>query len=85
LGLARLSAGDAAGSGEIRQARQMDPDIDELFIMMGLLPGRCDQGAAIACPKGFPPLPLGDQNLIVVKGPDATVREIMRMAGQPII
>jgi len=54
-GLARLSAGETAGAADIADARRRDSAIDSMFIMMGVLPARCDLLGELKCPPGFPP------------------------------
>jgi tetratricopeptide (TPR) repeat protein len=82
LGLAKLSKGNRAGAQDIRQARQMEPAIDGLFIGMGLLPDRCDGPAQKSCPSGFPPAPTPSRaNPLTVKLREPMRRQIIRMAG----
>jgi tetratricopeptide (TPR) repeat protein len=82
LGLARLSRGDRAGASDIRQARRSEPDIDRLFIGMGVLPERCGAAAVELCPPGFPagavPNTAGP---VIAKVQEPKRQEIMRMAG----
>lgn len=80
LGLARLSAGDAAGAADIRDARQRDPAIDWLFIAMDVLPERCDLPTKAVCPAGFPALPKSGGGLIA-KAQKIPKQQILRLAG----
>lgn len=53
-GLARLNSRQVAeGSADIQEARRRDPDIDHLFVILGVLPAKCGTGHT-ACPPGFP-------------------------------
>ncbi len=56
-GLAKLGLRQAgAGITDIDEARRTDPQIDELYIGMGILDRGCGPGAEGAhCPRGFPP------------------------------
>ena len=54
-GLAHLGLGHiAAGGADILGARKADPDVDALFVQLGMLPRECGQGQP-QCPAGFPP------------------------------
>jgi tetratricopeptide (TPR) repeat protein len=56
-GLARLSAHmTALGARDIVEARRRDPDMDRLFVVLGVLSAKCGYEHT-ACPSGFP-LPL---------------------------
>jgi len=80
LGLARLFKGDRAGAQDIRQARELEPRIDQLFVGMGVLPERCDAPGK-ACPAGFPrALAPGAAGPLIVKLQESRRQEIMRMA-----
>ena len=81
LGLARLRKGDKAGAGDIRQARQLEPGIDQLFVGMGLLPEHCDVGDK-RCPAGFPSASAEDMAVpLIVKLQEPERHTILRMAG----
>jgi tetratricopeptide (TPR) repeat protein len=47
----------AAGKSDIVRARQDDPEIDSLFVTLGLLSRECAAGDTSKCPAGFPALP----------------------------
>jgi tetratricopeptide (TPR) repeat protein len=48
----------AKGASDINEARRADPEIDDLFITLGILRRECGPGAAGPdCPVGFPPNP----------------------------
>src|SRR6266702_2336800 len=55
-GLARLLLHQTLdGISDISEARRVDPDIDELFIGLGVLSRQCRHGAGkCGCPAGFP-------------------------------
>ena len=53
-GLARMWAANKGGASDILAARRMDPDIDGLFVEIGILPDRCESRGKISCPPGFP-------------------------------
>lgn len=54
-GLAHLRLGQiAAGSVDIVDARKSDPEIDRMFVTLGVLPQQCGDGKP-QCPAGFPP------------------------------
>jgi tetratricopeptide (TPR) repeat protein len=54
-GLAKLQIRqEQAGAADIVEARRGDANIDELFILLGVLPDSCVQAAGPACPQGFP-------------------------------
>jgi hypothetical protein len=50
-----LWAADAGGAADIRTARVEDAGIDDLFIMIGVLPMDCGRPGVRICPPGFPP------------------------------
>jgi hypothetical protein len=53
-GLAHLWLGQmAAGSTDIIAARKSDPEIDSMFVILGVLPQQCGS-AKSRCPAGFP-------------------------------
>lgn len=53
-GLARLWLDlPAAGTADILQARRLDPDIDSMFVTLGILPQQCANDRH--CPPHFPP------------------------------
>jgi tetratricopeptide (TPR) repeat protein len=82
LGLAKLSAGNAAGALDIGEARHIEPSIDRIFISMGLLPEQCGSRKKVTCPRGFPAQPLSPKaNHLIVRAPDTVRRELLRMAG----
>jgi len=55
-GLAHLELGQiAAGGADILGARNADPEIDALFVQLGVLSRECGQGKQ-QCPAGFPPV-----------------------------
>ena len=57
-GLARLNVGIVAkGAADISEARRRDPDIDRLFVTLGMLPAACGS-KHVTCPSGFPALPV---------------------------
>jgi len=82
LGLAKLLRGDRAGARDVRQARELEPGIDQLFIGMGLLPDRCDASAKKPCPPNFPSAPTSSRaNPLIVKLREPLRQETLRMAG----
>ena len=82
LGLARLFKGDGAGVSDIRQARELEPGIDRLFIGMGVLPDQCGAAAAASCPARFPPAAVPDMaGPTIARMQEPSRQEIMRMAG----
>jgi len=81
LGLARLSAGDTGGAADIRNARQMDPAIDWVFIAMDVVPERCDLPGKSKCPSGFPAAPAAPGHGLIAKAPIMPRRAILWLAG----
>jgi len=82
VGLAKLFGKDSTGARDIRQARQLEPAIDQLFIGMGVLPNRCDAPAQKPCPPGFPSAPTPRRaNPLIAKLDQPRRQEIIRMAG----
>lgn len=54
-GLAHLYLGQQkAGVDDIAEARRGDADIDDMFVLLGVLPQACNQSVTPACPPGFP-------------------------------
>lgn len=54
-GLAELELNQQkAGAEDIVEARRSDPEIDAMFVLLGVLPQKCGQLDAAACPPGFP-------------------------------
>ncbi|MGZ5926645.1 MAG: tetratricopeptide repeat protein [Rhizomicrobium sp.] len=81
-GLAKLWASDKEGASDVRAARQMDPGVDDLFMRIGLLPDRCEDGAKKSCPPGFPLRPIPNRtNNPIAKLLDPNTRELLRMGG----
>lgn len=57
-GLARLWLADNGGVADIAMARQADPEIDDLFIRIGVLPADCGHPDKVSCPPAFPARPM---------------------------
>lgn len=68
-GLAQLQLGrERQGAADIIEARRLDPGIDGLFRLMGVLPPGCAPGPGhTSCPSGFPlpkPVPASPNSMI---------------------
>ena len=82
LGLAKLFGKNSEGARDIREARQMEPAIDRLFIGMGVLPDRCEVPAKNPCPPGFPSAPTPSRAYpLIAKWDQPMRRQIIRMVG----
>jgi tetratricopeptide (TPR) repeat protein len=68
-GLARLSLGMKMGSLDIVEAWRRDPEVDKLFVQMGVLPAHCLTAGTPGCLPGFPvrpERPLGGYQAVVL-------------------
>lgn len=67
-GLAWLYSGEAGkGKMDITEARRRDPEVDSLFVLLGVLPVQCAR-AQTDCPSGFPANPRGPASNYLVAG-----------------
>lgn len=94
-GLAQLYVGRIRqGGADILEARRRDADVDDLYILLGVLPRTCadsllDSRGALACPLGFPPQkakPLAPASLVAALAPGrnlAAAHMTVRSSGRP--
>ncbi|MEO8302101.1 MAG: tetratricopeptide repeat protein [Rhizomicrobium sp.] len=86
-GLARLGLRQTAkGVSDVSEARRADPEIDDLFITLGVLRRNCGRGpVGVHCPPGFPRRPVEKASprpwLVVKNSPQA---EDQRWTSWPI-